>query len=116
MGLTWRPLRRSSTGLIPLGYPSQTDACWARSSRGLAPWTCRTRGNLFTCASKRCRLEATLGMDSSHVHFFQDCQKCVIPDGRPTLHREEPISFGATPMLDHSSQSSLQWLVYSLFV
>src|SRR6266705_1636075 len=77
MGLTWRPLRRSSTGLIPLGYPNQTDVCWARSSRGLAPWTCRTRGNLFTCASKICRLEATLGMDSSNVHFFQDCHKCV---------------------------------------
>src|SRR6266705_2160854 len=76
MGLTWRPLRRSSTGLIPLGYPNQTDACWARSPRGLAPWTCRTRGNLFTCATKICRLEATLGMDSSNVHFFQDCQKC----------------------------------------
>src|SRR6266478_830619 len=76
MGLTWRPLRRSSTGRIPLGYPSQTDACWARSPRGLAPWTCRTRGNLFTCATKICRLEATLGMDSSNVHFFLGCQKC----------------------------------------
>src|SRR6266849_2262169 len=23
--------------------------------------------------------------------------QCLIPDGRPTLHREEPISFRATP-------------------
>src|SRR6266849_3188344 len=92
MGLTWRPLRRSSTGLIPLGYPSQTDACWARSSRGLAPWTCRTRGNLFTCASKICRLEATRGMDSSNVHFFQDCQKCVLLIFR---HLLDPEAFAA---------------------
>src|ERR1700704_5360969 len=25
--------------------------------------------------------------------------QCLIPDGRPTLHREEPISFRATPIV-----------------
>jgi len=74
--LAWRRHRRSSTGSIPPGYPRRTDACSARSSRGLAPWTCRIRGNPFTFASKICRLETTLGLDRANVHFFQDCQKC----------------------------------------
>ncbi len=29
-------------------------------------------------ASKICRPEATLALGRSHVHFFQDCQECVI--------------------------------------
>jgi len=31
------------------------------------------------------------------VAFFLYHIQCLIPDGRPTLHREEPISFRATP-------------------
>jgi hypothetical protein len=41
--------------------------CWAEGSKA----------NQWVFASKTCRLEAALGVGSSHVYWFEGCQKSV---------------------------------------
>jgi hypothetical protein len=43
------------------------------------------------------RLVCALGQHSLVTERYSRSIQCLIPEGRPTLHREEPISFRATP-------------------